>query len=77
MGSYPTVEVGWPFVVLSIAFLLRDELRWWRANRSATAVRQAVDESTIVVRRGDAIAHDYRRRAGDAREDPDAAAPPL
>jgi hypothetical protein len=70
MASYPTVEVGWPFVVLSIAFLLRDELRWWRANRSATAVRQAVDKSTLVVRRGDELPHAHRRRASD-RIEPD------
>ncbi len=65
MASYPVVEVGWPFVILSICFLVRDELRWWRAHRSATAVRQAMDQSTIVVRRGDDLAHDHRRRADD------------
>jgi hypothetical protein len=66
MDSYPTVEVGWPFVVLTIVLLIRDELRFYRAARSATAVRQAVEESTLVVRGGDQLPHDHRRRASDA-----------
>ncbi len=69
MGGYPTVEVGWPFVVLTITLLVRDELRFYRLHGQATAVRQAVSDSTMVVRRGDRQPWDSRDSGPERRRD--------
>lgn len=59
------MQAAWPEVAVVALILLRDELRFWRLTRSAAAVRQAVEGSTVVVRSGDDLPHDQR---GDDRE---------
>jgi hypothetical protein len=51
-----------------VALLVRDELRWYRGNREATAVRQAVEDSTLLVRKDDELPA-LRRGKNSRRKD--------
>lgn len=73
-----TVPTQWPEVAVLALILLRDEIRWHRTHAVATAVRQDVSRSTVLVRSTDnpseAIrgASERRRRAEDQRSGEDA-----
>lgn len=69
-----STDVGWPFVVLTIALLLRDEFRWWYNTKRSIVVRQTDEQSPAPVRAGDSPAAAAvgvaRRRSTDDQSGP-------